>query len=68
MGCFTAYTYGANAEKVKKKKKDEKSSLGQFYQNYLRSVVLTSASNMQFDVFRGGISHRQGSQQVAVFK
>ena len=21
MGCFTAYTYGANAEKVKKKKK-----------------------------------------------
>lgn len=69
MGCFTAYTYGANAEKVKKKKKkDEISSLGQFYQNYLRSVVLTSASNMQFDVFRGGISHRQGSQQVAVFK
>ena len=53
MGCFTAYTYGANAEKVKKKKnKDEISSLGQFYQNYLRSVVLTSASNMQFDVFR----------------
>ena len=51
MGCFTAYTYGANAEKVKKKK-DEISSLGQFYQNYLRSVVLTSASNMQFDVFR----------------
>ena len=51
-----------------KKKKDEISSLGQFYQNYLRSVVLTSASNMQFDVFRGGISHRQGSQQVAVFK
>ena len=69
MGCFTAYTYGANAEKVKKKKKkDEISSLGQFYQNYLRRVVLTSASNMQFDVFRGGISHRQGSQQVAVFK
>ena len=71
MGCFTAYTYGANAEKVKKKKKkkkDEISSLGQFYQNYVRSVVLTSASNMQFDVFRGGISHRQGSQQVAVFK
>lgn len=69
MGCFTAYTYGANAEKVKKKKKkDEISSLGQFYQNYLRSVVLTSASNMQFDVFRGGISHRQGSQKVAVFK
>ena len=54
--------------KSKKKKKDEISSLGQFYQNYLRSVVLTSASNMQFDVFRGGISHRQGSQQVAVFK
>ena len=52
MGGFTAYTYGANAEKVKKKKKDEISSLGQFYQNYLRSVVLTSASNMQFDVFR----------------
>ena len=24
MGCFTAYTYGANAEKVKKKKRGDK--------------------------------------------